>query len=186
MRSGITELNDILRFREKYHDIVIKPLYGRGGEGVFHFRETDDNLSSFIDFYKMHSDLPLMVQKFIPDVSSGDKRIIIIDGEPIGAVMRKPKKGDFRANIHAGATFEKTEITKNDQSICQQIRSTLIENGLFFVGIDIIGSFLSEINVTSPTGLHKINQINNMQIESCIWDVIEKKFHNFYQRKNST
>ena len=165
----------IHEFRAKYQDIIVKPLFGNGGAGVFHVTPEDENLNALLE---MFSDLyrePIIVQKYLPQIRDGDKRIILIDGIAAGAVSRVPAAGEARANLHVGASAEKTELTRREQEICAAIGPALKERGLIFVGIDVIGDYLTEINVTSPTCLQEINAFDGTCLEAQIWDMIESK-----------
>ena len=172
------DIESIKLFRHKYKDIVIKPLYGNGGEGVFRVKSGDENFNSIVEIFLKQYKEQFVVQEYLPDVRKGDKRIILIDGETVGAVNRVPADGDSRSNMHAGGTPKKTTLTKNDHLICKIISPFLREKGLFFVGIDIIGKFITEINVTSPTGIREINKFNKIKIEQIFWDKLEKKLFN--------
>ena len=172
------DIESIKLFRHKYKDIVIKPLYGNGGEGVFRVKSGDENFNSIVEIFLKQYKEQFVVQEYLPDVRKGDKRIILIDGETVGAVNRVPAAGDSRSNMHAGGTPKKTTLTKNDHLICKIISPFLKEKGLFFVGIDIIGKFITEINVTSPTGIREINKFNKIKIEQIFWDKLEKKLFN--------
>ncbi len=172
------DIESIKLFRHKYKDIVIKPLYGNGGEGVFRVKSGDENFNSIVEIFLKQYKEQFVVQEYLPDVRKGDKRIILIDGETVGAVNRVPAAGDSRSNMHAGGTPKKTTLTKNDHLICKIISPFLKEKGLFFVGIDIIGKFITEINVTSPTGIREINKFNKIKIERIFWDKLEKKLFN--------
>ena len=172
------DIQSIKLFRHKYKDIVIKPLYGNGGEGVFRVKSGDENFNSIVEIFLKQYKEQFVVQEYLPDVRKGDKRIILIDGETVGAVNRVPAAGDSRSNMHAGGTPKKTTLTKNDHLICKIISPFLREKGLFFVGIDIIGKFITEINVTSPTGIREINKFNKIKIEQIFWDKLEKKLFN--------
>ena len=169
------DLASIKKFRKKYKNIIIKPLYGNGGDGVFHIQPDDDNFNSIIEIFLKQYKEQFMIQEYIPEVRKGDKRIILIDGEIAGAVNRVPAKGDSRSNMHVGGTPKKTILNKNDLLICDKIAKFLKEKDLFFVGIDVIGKYITEINVTSPTGLREINKFNEMKIEELFWDKLEKK-----------
>ena len=160
-------------FRKIHQDIIVKPLFGNGGAGVFHINKTDENLHSLIEMFVKISKEPLMIQKYLPEVRNGDKRIILINGEPKGATNRVPKLGEARSNMHVGGRAEKTEITDQEYDICKQIGPDLKKKGLLFVGIDVIGGYLTEINVTSPTGIHEINSFNQVHLEIDIWNCIE-------------
>ena len=173
-------LQSIKQFRKNYKNIIIKPLYGNGGDGVFHIKPNDDNFNSIIEIFLKQYKEQFMIQEYLPEVRNGDKRIILIDGEVIGAVNRVPAKGDSRSNMHVGGTPKKTFLNKNDLFICNKISNFLKEKGLFFVGIDVIGKYITEINVTSPTGLREINEFNKIKIEKIFWDKLEKKL--FYHK----
>ena len=166
---------EVKAFREQYRDIIIKPLYGNGGEGVFRVREGDENLNSLIDVFTQFYREPMIVQKYLPEVRKGDKRIILVDGEPAGAINRIPAEGETRSNMHVGGRPEKAEITRRDREICETIGPTLRANGLIFTGIDVIGEYLTEINVTSPTGIQEVARFGGADIAALIWDVIETR-----------
>jgi len=170
-----SDTEQIKDFRDKYGDIIVKPLYGNGGAGVFHLSPEDKNLNALLEIFKERSKEPVMVQAFIQDVKKGDKRIILIDGEPVGAINRVPPAGDVRANMHAGGKPLKTTLTKRDLEICETIGPELKYRGLIFTGIDVIGDYLTEINVTSPTGIQEINLFDKIKLESQFWDTIESK-----------
>ena len=166
----------ILDFRAQYKDIIVKPLFGNGGAGVFHLKPDDENLGSLLEMFTQLYREPVIVQKYLPEIRQGDKRIILIDGEPAGAVSRMPQEGEARANFHAGGAAQKTELTKREQEICAAIGPVLREKGLLFVGIDVIGDYMTEINVTSPTGIQEINRLNGSQLEVTLWDAIERRY----------
>ena len=172
------DIESIKLFRHKYKDIVIKPLYGNGGEGVFRVKLGDENFNSIVEIFLKQYKEQFVVQEYLSDVRKGDKRIILIDGETVGAVNRVPAAGDSRSNMHAGGTPKKTTLTANDHLICKTISPFLKEKGLFFVGIDIIGKYITEINVTSPTGIREINKFNKIKVEQIFWDKLEKKLLN--------
>ncbi|MGE5546586.1 MAG: glutathione synthase [Solirubrobacterales bacterium] len=163
----------ILEFRAEVKDIVIKPLFGNGGAGVFHVKPDDENLNSLLELFTQLYREPVIVQQYLPEVRQGDKRIILVDGKPAGAVNRVPKAGEARSNLHVGGTAVKAELTTRDREICDAIGPTLRERGLVFVGIDVIGPYLTEINVTSPTGIQEIDRFDDTCIEAQIWDAIE-------------
>ena len=164
-------------FREEHGDIILKPLYGNGGEGVVYLKSTDKNFSSINEIYKKLYNLPLIVQKFLDEVVNGDKRIIILNGNPIGCINRIPANDEIRANMHVGAIATKSSLTNYEKHICNQISPELKKRELFFVGIDIIGGkYLTEINVTSPTGLKEINNFDQIKTEKLVWDGIEEKY----------
>ncbi len=169
------DLEEIRAFRREQGDIVVKPLYGNGGNGVFHLRADDTNLNSLVEFFRGCLDEPLMVQRYLPEVRRGDKRIVLIDGEAAGAVNRIPPPDDARANLHIGGRAVKASLDARDREICEAIGPVLRERGLVFVGIDVIGGWLTEINVTSPTGLQEIDRFDGVSLEARIWDVIEAR-----------
>jgi len=164
-------------FREKHKDIIVKPLFGNGGAGVFHLKPGDENLNSLLEQFAAISREPLMIQAYLPDVRKGDKRIILIDGEPVGAVNRIPAEGESRSNMHVGGRPAKSDLTERELEICNRISSELKERGMIFVGIDVIGDYMTEINVTSPTGLQEINRFDGSCLEAGIWDAIESKIN---------
>ena len=166
---------DVEAFREEYKDVVIKPLYGNGGKGVVRVRDDDENMKSLIELFQDFYVEPFIVQKYLPEVRQGDKRIILVDGEAVGAINRVPAKGEARSNMHVGGRAEKTELTPREMEICEAIGPTLREQGLIFVGIDVIGDYLTEINVTSPTGIQEIERFDGTNIAAIIWDAIEKR-----------
>ena len=165
----------IFNFREEHEDIIIKPLFGNGGAGVFHLKPGDENLSSLLELFSQFYREPVIAQRYLPEVRDGDKRIILIDGEPAGAIDRVPAAGEARANMHVGGKAIKATLTDRDLEICKTIGPALRERGLLFVGIDVIGDYLTEINVTSPTGLQEINAFDGAKLEAQIWDAIESK-----------
>ena len=165
----------IRAFREEQGDIVVKPLYGNGGAGVFHLRPGDDNLGSLLEMYAEQFREPLIAQRYLPEIRQGDKRVILVDGEPAGAVSRMPNEGEARANFHAGGQAKLAELTDREREICSRIGPDLKARGLVFVGIDVIGDWLTEINVTSPTGIQETNRLSGTRIEARIWDAIEAR-----------
>ena len=167
----------IKSFRTEYKDIIIKPLYGNGGAGIFRITSQDENFNSILEMCLKQNNEPLMVQKYLPEVRDGDKRVILIDGEYVGAVNRIPALGDSRSNMHVGGKAHKSFLSKRDEFICKTISKSLKEKGLIFVGIDIIGNYLTEINVTSPTGIREIKEFDNISIENIFWDFIEAKLN---------
>ncbi|GLQ05276.1 glutathione synthase [Sneathiella chinensis] len=172
-----SNLKEIKAFREEYKDIIIKPLYGNGGAGVFHLKPEDENLTVIHELFTQFYREPMIVQKYLPEVRQGDKRIILVDGEPVGAINRVPQVGEARSNMHVGGEALKSTLTAREQEICEAIGPALKEQGLIFVGIDVIGDYLTEINVTSPTGLQEINRFDGVNLEAVIWDCIEDKVH---------
>ena len=167
--------DQIKAFRKAYKDIIIKPLYGNGGAGVFHVKPDDDNLTSLLELFDQSINEPLMVQQYLPEVRAGDKRIILVDGEPAGALNRVPPEGEARANLHVGGRAEQATLTRREREICEAIGPILRDQGLIFVGIDVIGDWLTEINVTSPTGLQEIGRFDSTSLEAKIWDAIEQR-----------
>ncbi len=164
---------EVMAFRARERDIIVKPLYGNGGAGVFHIKEDDENLATLLELFTQDSREPVMVQRYLPEVRAGDKRIILVDGQPVGAINRVPPPGEARANMHAGAKPEKSDLTHRDREICEAIGPALIDRGLIFVGIDIIGGYLTEINVTSPTGIQEIDRFDEANVAGLIWDAVE-------------
>ncbi|HQT85261.1 MAG: glutathione synthase [Acidiphilium sp. 37-64-53] len=162
-------------FRARYQDIIVKPLFGNGGAGIFRIKPDDENLGALMDMHFGISREPLMIQRYEPAVRAGDKRIILIDGEALGAINRVPVEGDARSNMHAGGVARPTELTARDREICERIGPTLKERGLLFTGIDVIGNYLTEINVTSPTGIQQVARFGGTDLASAIWDRIEAK-----------
>ena len=170
-----TDRAEILAFRAEHRDIIVKPLFGNGGSGVFHVKPDDENLGSLLEMFTEMYREPIIVQRYLPEIRQGDKRIILVDGEPAGAVNRIPLDGEARANFHAGGGAGKTVLTRRERDICAAIGPALRERGLIFVGIDVIGDYLTEINVTSPTGIQEINRLDGIRIEALIWDAIERR-----------
>ncbi|KXF89039.1 glutathione synthase [Phaeobacter inhibens] len=169
------DLDTIKAFKEKHGDIILKPLYGNGGAGVFRLDANDRNLTSLHELFTGFSREPLIVQKFLPDVSNGDKRVILVDGEPVGAINRVPAAGETRSNMHVGGRPEKINLSDRDREICAAIGPLLREKGQVFVGIDVIGDYLTEINVTSPTGIQELERFDGVNIAEKIWQAIEAK-----------
>ena len=167
---------EIVAFRREHRDIIIKPLFGNGGAGVFHITEQDENLNALLELFTSLYREPVIVQRYIPEVRAGDKRIILVEGEPVGGVLRVPPPGEARANLHVGAKAMKTELTPRELEICAALGPTLREKGLLFVGIDVIGDYLTEINVTSPTGIQEIDRFNGTDTPGRIWDAIERRY----------
>jgi len=165
----------IMAFRQKHGDIIIKPLFGNGGAGVFHLRPEDPNLNALVEMFTERSREPLVVQKYVPDVRKGDKRIILVDGVAMGAINRVPAAGEARSNMHVGGRPEPTSLTDREREICAAIGPELKARGMIFVGIDVIGGYLTEINVTSPTGLQEVARFDGVHLERAIWDAIEAR-----------
>ncbi|MCM2504014.1 glutathione synthase [Aureimonas altamirensis] len=166
---------EVAAFRAEFGEIVMKPLYGNGGAGVFHLTRDDRNLSSFLETFALLFREPFIVQKYLPDVRKGDKRVILIDGEPVGAINRVPSETDARSNMHVGGRAEPADITDRDREICARIGPALRERGQLFVGIDVIGDYLTEINVTSPTGIREVRRFGGADIAALFWDKIEDR-----------
>jgi len=163
----------IREFRERHGDLIIKPLYGNGGAGVFRMKPGDGNFNALLELFLETFREPIIAQKFVPAVSRGDKRIILLDGEAVGAINRIPAKGETRSNLHVGGRAQAVEINARDQEICDRIGPALSERGLIFAGIDVIGDYLTEINVTSPTGVQEVRRFGGADISALLWDWIE-------------
>ena len=170
-RSG----DEIRKFREEFKDIIIKPLYGNGGAGVFRIQEGDQNLSSLLEMFEATWPEPFIAQRYMNEVRAGDKRIILIDGEPVGAINRVPGEDEARSNMHVGGRAEAIGITKREEEICARIGPELKRRGFMFVGIDVIGDYMTEINVTSPTGIREVKRFGGADIAALFWDAVEKK-----------
>ena len=166
---------ELAAFRRAHGDIILKPLYGNGGAGVFHIKPGDENLNSLLEMFTQMFREPLIVQRYLPEVRQGDKRIILVDGEPVGAINRVPAEGEARSNMHVGGRAERSDLTKREQEICAAIGPALREQGLIFVGIDVIGDYMTEINVTSPTGIQEIDRYDGVNLSALVWDAIEKR-----------
>ncbi len=172
----ITSDRDLIRaFRAEHGHIILKPLYGNGGIGVFHLTPEDENLGALLEMFTEFYREPIIVQRYLAEVRQGDRRIILIDGEAAGVINRIPAQGEARANMHVGATAVKAELNARDRDICETIGPALKERGLIFVGIDVIGDWLTEINVTSPTGIQEIDRFDGVNLEARIWDAIEAR-----------
>ena len=157
-------------FTKKYGKCVIKPLYGNGGESIFLLDNKDENYNQIIERFIDQLKEPFIVQKFLSEIKHGDKRIILVNGEPIAALRRIPKSNEIRSNIHVGGNCEAVKISQQDLKICEEIKGFLRDEGLFFVGIDVIGKYLTEINVTSPTCIQEIKKHHSIDISKIIWD----------------
>ncbi|MDE0522765.1 MAG: glutathione synthase [Boseongicola sp.] len=168
-------LDSIREFAARHGDIILKPLYGNGGAGIFHLTRDDRNLASLHEMFTAASREPLIAQKFLPEVTNGDKRIILVDGEPVGAINRIPPEGETRSNLHVGGRAERAGLTARDHQICNAIGPLLREKGQVFVGIDVIGGYLTEINVTSPTGIQELERFDGMNVAGTIWDAIDAR-----------
>jgi glutathione synthase len=169
------DLDTIRGFKAEHGDIILKPLYGNGGAGVFRLGPDDRNLTSLHELFSSINREPLIAQKFLPAVAKGDKRVILVNGEPVGAINRVPQAGETRSNMHVGGRAEKVEMTGRDLEICAAIGPTLRDSGQIFVGIDVIGDYLTEINVTSPTGIQELERFDGTNSAAKMWEVIEAK-----------
>ena len=161
------------RFRAEFGDVIVKPLYGNGGAGVFRVQEGDQNLSSLLELFEATWPEPWIVQRYLPAVRRGDKRIILVDGEPVGAINRVPGEDEARSNMHVGGRAERIDITDREREICAAIGPQLRARGMIFVGIDVIGDVMTEINVTSPTGIREVTKFGGADIAALVWDAIE-------------
>ena len=166
---------EVRKFRDEFKDIIVKPLYGNGGAGVFRIQEGDQNLSSLIEMFHDTWPEPFIAQRYMKEVRAGDKRIILIDGEPVGAINRVPSENEARSNMHVGGRAEAVDITDREQEICAAIGPELKRRGFIFVGIDVIGDYMTEINVTSPTGIREVKKFGGADIAALFWDVVEAK-----------
>jgi glutathione synthase len=167
--------DDVKEFRNRYKDIILKPLYGNGGAAVFRVPPGDTNLNALIELFQTVFREPFMVQQYRPEVREGDKRIILVDGEAVGAINRVPSIDETRSNLHVGGKAQPTELTARDNEICARLRPELRKRGLLFAGIDVIGPYLTAINVTSPTGIRQIMDFGGADIAALIWDAIERR-----------
>lgn len=156
-------------------EMVVKPVDGFGGRGVFHVRREDRNTTSLLEFVTDRGRVPVVAQQYLPESREGDKRIIVLDGEPLGAMLRVPNEDDVRANLAAGARFTRAALTERDREICRRLAPDLRRRGLYFVGLDVIGGYLTEVNVTSPTGIEEINALDGITIERDVIDFVERK-----------
>ncbi len=170
-----SDRREIDAFRTEHKDIIVKPLYGNGGAGVFRLTPNDENLGSLLEMFTQFYREPVMVQRYVPEVRKGDKRIILVDGVPAGAVNRVPAVGEARSNLHVGGRPEAVDLSPRDREICAAIGPELKKRGLIFTGIDVIGNYLTEINVTSPTGIREIKRFGGADVASLIWDAIERR-----------
>jgi glutathione synthase len=168
-----SDIEAIYDFRARHGDMVLKPLYGGGGSGVARLKADDPNLDALLELHAMIGREPVIAQKFLPAVSQGDKRILLVDGEPVGAVNRVPAAGQVRSNLRVGGTAEQVELTARDKELCAIIGPELKARGLLFVGIDVIGEYLTEINVTSPTGAQQLKRFSGVDATAVLWDRIE-------------
>ena len=170
-----SDLEAVRDFRKEHGDMILKPLYGNGGAGVFRVKPDDGNFNALLELFEQTFREPMIAQKFLPAVTAGDKRIILIDGEAVGAINRVPAPGETRSNMHVGGKAEAVEMSARDQEICDRIGPALSERGLIFAGIDVIGDWLTEINVTSPTGVQEVRRFGGADISALFWDWIEGK-----------
>lgn len=169
-------IDDLLGFRARLGgEMIVKPLDGCGGEGVFHLTPEDRNVRALLEMATRHGTHYQIAQRYIPEIRDGDKRIILLEGEPIGAVLRVPESWETRANFHAGGSAQPAAITPRDREICDRLRPALLEHGILFAGIDVIGEWLTEVNVTSPTGIREINALDGVRLEEQILDRVEKR-----------
>jgi glutathione synthase len=168
-------LEDVQAFRKEMGDVILKPLYGNGGAAIFRIAKDDTNTGSLVELFQTVFREPFMVQQYRPEVKDGDKRIILVDGEFAGAINRVPPAGETRSNLHVGGTAKPTKLTKREEEICARLGPELKKRGLLFTGIDVIGPYLTEINVTSPTGIRQVKQFGGADIAALIWDAIEAK-----------
>jgi glutathione synthase len=162
-------------FRARHGDIIVKPLFGNGGSGVFRIKPDDENFNALLETFALLYREPLVVQKYLPAVRQGDKRIVLVDGVAMGAINRVPAAGEARSNMHVGGRPEPSRLTDREREICAAIGPELARRGLLFVGIDVIGGYLTEINVTSPTGIQEIARFDGTRLDQAIWDAIEAK-----------
>ncbi len=162
-------------FRDEFGDIILKPLYGNGGAGVFRLAHGDENFASLMEMFTQSFREPFIAQQYLSDVKKGDKRIILVDGEPVGAINRVPAVGETRSNMHVGGRPEATELTDREREICARIGPDLKRRGLIFVGIDVIGDYMTEINVTSPTGIREVKKFGGADIAALVLDAIEAR-----------
>ena len=169
------DLELIAEFRATHGDIILKPLYGNGGAGVFHLREGDRNLTSLLEMFSLLSNEPIIAQRYLADVRGGDKRIILIDGEPVGAINRIPAETDARSNMHVGGKAVPVDMTDREREICAAIGPALRERGFTLVGIDVIGGLMTEINVTSPTGIREVARFGGANIAALFWEAVEAR-----------
>jgi len=170
-----SDRTEIASFRAEHQDIILKPLYGNGGAGVFRVKQDDENLGALLEMFTLFYREPVIVQRYVPEVRQGDKRIILVDGEFAGAINRVPAAGEARSNMHVGGRPEPTTLTAREKDICAALGPELKRRGLIFTGIDVIGNYLTEINVTSPTGIQEVKRFGGADIAALIWDAIEKK-----------
>ena len=169
------DLDAIKAFRDRHGDVILKPLFGNGGAGIFHLPPSDRNLASLHELFTGCSREPLIVQKYLPEIAEGDKRVVLVDGTPVGAINRIPAEGETRSNLHVGGRPDKTGLSGRDLEICDRIGHLLQKRGQIFVGIDVIGGFLTEINVTSPTGIQELERFDGVNVAEGIWEAVERR-----------
>ncbi len=169
------DLAAIQDFRRRHGDIILKPLYGNGGAGVFRLGHADTNLNALFELFTSISREPVIVQKFLPDIEAGDRRVILVEGEPVGVINRVPQPGETRSNMHVGGRPEKAELSPRDREICTRIGPVLRDKGLVLAGIDVIGGWLTEINVTSPTGIQELERFDGINTAALFWDAVERR-----------
>lgn len=171
-----SRLDELYDFRERFGgEMIVKPLGGAGGAGIFHLHRDDRNVAVILETVTRQGAEYVMAQRYLPEIKNGDKRIILVEDEPVGAVLRMPKKGESRANFHAGGTPHRTELTARDREICQAVGPVLRDMGIVFSGLDVIGEWLTEVNVTSPTGIREIHRLDGIQIEKNVLDAVEER-----------
>ncbi len=170
------DMDEVHAFRAEHKDIIIKPLFGNGGAGVFHITPGDENLNALIEMFTQISREPIIAQAYLPEIRQGDKRIILIDGRAAGAINRVPRDGEARSNLHVGGTAMKSPLSARDKQICEAIGPSLKAQGLIFVGIDVIGDYMTEINVTSPTGIQEASRFDGTNLAAEIWDAMEARY----------
>lgn len=176
-------IDEIRSFQQKHGEIIIKPMNGFGGLDIYHMKQGDMNLQAVLEMMgRLHPE-PFIIQRYIPEVRHGDKRIIVVEGEPVAAVLRVPQANSARANLGVGGTAAIGEITQREREICKALKPELIKRGLVFVGLDMIGDYVTEINPKSPTGLQHIYKLQGIKCEESIWDAYEKRYEEF--RRNS-
>ena len=172
-----SDREEIRRFRAEHRDLILKPLYGNGGAGVFRVKEEDENLGALLEMFTQLYREPVIVQRYVPEVRKGDKRIILVDGVFAGAINRVPAKGEARSNLHVGGRPEAAALSEHEMRMCDALGPELQKRGLIFAGIDVIGSYLTEVNVTSPTGIQEIRRFGGADIAKLVWDAIERRLN---------
>ena len=170
-----SDREEIRSFRAEHKDIILKPLYGNGGAGVFRVKQDDENFIAMLEMFTVFYREPVIVQRYVPEVRKGDKRIILVDGEFAGAFNRVPQAGEARSNLHVGGKAEATELSAREKEICAKLGPELQKRGLIFTGLDVIGGYLTEINVTSPTGIWEAKRFGGPDIAVLVWAAIEKR-----------